>query len=248
MCTKTVKSMLPQCGCKVFLWACVAALMLVNAGCATNNGGSRAEPEAQIVYQPGDEPPLVLLPNPYDQQKVKVSADVKAAFAKGVALMESQNWPQAELHFDAIAQANPSLSGPWVNLGISLWRQQQYEAAAQAFDQAINVNALNVEAYNAYGVMEREQGHFAEAETLYKRAIAVWPHSAIVHRNLGVLYDMYMGRFDDALAHFEMSARIMGEPDKQLKGWIVDIKRRQAKMAREQAKNSPSNTPSEVSQ
>jgi hypothetical protein len=59
---------------------------------------------------------------------------------------------------------------------------------------------------------------------------------------------MYMGRFNDALSHFEMSARIMGEPDKQLKGWIVDIKRRQAKAAREQAQQSANNPPTGAAQ
>lgn len=241
MSIKKPSSLPLQKGYRAFFILCLAVVMAITTGCATNGGGSRAEPEADIVYEPGETAPLVLLPNPYDQQKVKVSAGVKAAFVQGVVLMESENWPQAELHFDGLTQSNPQLSGPWVNLGISLWRQEQYDAAGQAFDKAINANALNIEAYNAYGVMAREQGQFTQAEELYKKAIAVWPHSAVVHRNLGVLYDMYMGRFNDALAHFEMSARIMGEPDKQLKGWIVDIKRRQAKAAREQAKLQSNN-------
>ena len=248
MSIKKLTRQLPQKGYAVFLVVCASFVMAITAGCATSGGSSRVEPEALIVYESGEYPPLVLLPNPYDQQKVKVSADVRAAFAQGVALMDAKSWPQAELHFDSLTQSNPELSGPWVNLAISLWRQGQYEAAGQAFDSAINANVLNTDAYNAYGVMAREQGQFTKSEELYKKAIAVWPHSAVVHRNLGVLYDMYMGRFNDALSHFEMSARIMGEPDKQLKGWIVDIKRRQAKAAREQAQQSANNPPTGAAQ
>ncbi|HEY7773002.1 MAG TPA: tetratricopeptide repeat protein [Marinagarivorans sp.] len=228
---------------KAIFCAALLALLMMVSGCATSPGGARPEPEPEIIYEPSDEAPLVLIPNPYDQQRVKVSEQVKSAFNQGVALMQAENWPQAEVHFDNLTQANPELSGPWLNLAICLWRQQQFDAAAQAFEQAITVNSLNNEAYNAYAVMVREQGDFQKAETLYKKALSVWPHNAVVQRNLGVLYDMYMGRFDDALAHFEMSARIMGEPDKELKGWIIDIKRRQAKAARERAKQQPAEQP-----
>jgi tetratricopeptide (TPR) repeat protein len=208
------------------------------AGCASN-GSPKPQVEPEIVYEKGSDAPLVSLPNPYLQQEIAVSPEVRQAFTQGVGLMKASKWNAAELHFDALSQANPSLAGPWINLGICLWRQEHYKPAAQAFEQAIAANKYNMDAYLAYGVMAREQGQFDRAEQLYKNAIAVWPHNAVAHRNLGVLYDMYMGRFDDALAHFEMTARIMGEPDKELQGWIIDIKRRQAQELKKPDESEP---------
>lgn len=209
-------------------------------GCGTSpNRTLPPEGEEHFDAELGEDPNFTLIPNPYLQQKVEIAPETKSAFADAIVIMQSEDWAEAELRFAELTQTSPTLSGPWVNLGICRWRQKQFKTAAKAFEQAIEVNSLNVDAYNAYGVMAREQGDFAKAESLYQQAIGIWPHSPISHRNLGVLYDMYMGRFDEALQHLEMSAKVMPEPDKKLKGWIIDIKRRQAKAAREAAKRTP---------
>ncbi len=201
-------------------------------GCMGGPGKVKESSQDDIEYKQDLSAPLVLIPNPYDKQKVNVPADVSARFNKALALMEAKKWVEAEMALEPLTQSNPNLSGPWLNMAICIWRQGDIAAASQAFDKALQANAFNNDAYNAYALYAREQGDFAKAEALYKKAIQVWPHSAVSQRNLGVLYDMYMGRFDDALYHLEMSAKIMGEPDKELKGWIIDIKRRQKSAAR----------------
>ena len=208
------------------------AVSVLLAGCASSPTQKNAEAEVDTLSVTEGEAPFVVTPNPYTLQKINVPADADVAFKKAIGLMQTQKWPQAINVLEPITQAYPSLSGPWVNLGICLWRQEQFEPAAAAFEKAILANSLNNDAYNAYAVMARELGNFTKAESLYKKAIEVWPHSAVSHRNLGVLYDMYMGRFNDAYYHFEISARIIPEADKELKGWIIDIKRRQAKEGR----------------
>ena len=205
--------------------ALLGALFL--AGCMGGGGKSKDSSADDIEYKQDLSAPLVLIPNPYDKQKVNVPADVSTRFNKALALMEAKKWVEAEMVLQPLTQSNPNLSGPWLNMAICIWRQGEIAAAGPAFDKALAANPQNNDTYNAYAIFAREQGDFAKAESLYKKAIQVWPHSAVSHRNLGVLYDMYMGRFDDALYHLEMSAKIMGEPDKALKGWIVDIKRRQ---------------------
>ena len=220
---------------------CVLSVLAVAVGCATSPKASKPV-EEEIEIPEGELPPLVLIPNPYLQQKKKVPEKLANAFAAGTAQMQSANWPEAEMQFLNLTTQYPEYSGPWVNLGVCQWRQEKFDDAAASFEKAITVNSLNPDAYVLYGVMEREQGEFEKAEELYKKAIAVWPHNAIAHRNLGILYDMYRGQFDDALKHLEMSARIEGEnASKELKGWIIDIKRRQAKMAREAAKAGEAN-------
>lgn len=219
------------------------------SGCAVSpKNDSEKMPEIVLDDTTG-EPVLVLIPDPYLLSNTEVSAAVSTQFQQGIALIEAQKWPQAQVHFEQLTQQAPTFSGPWVNLGLSLWRQDLYEPAGQAFAQAILKNNKNGDAYNLYAVMMREQGDFEKAEALYKQAITVWPHNATSHRNLGVLYDMYMGRFDEAYYHFDQCAKIMGTPDKKLRGWMIDIKRRQAKMAKKQASQKPQPaTPSEPTQ
>jgi tetratricopeptide (TPR) repeat protein len=224
-------------------WVVLVFVFAFLSGCASSPTKKNAESETEIATsEEGNKTPFAVVPNPYSLQKIKVPTDADAAFSTAVGLMQAQKWSQAAKVLEPITRTHPRLSGPWVNLGICLWRQEQYEPAAAAFDKALLANSLNNDAYNTYAVMARELGQFSKAESLYKKAIEVWPSSAVSHRNLGVLYDMYMGRFDEALYHLEMSAKIMQDADKELKGWIVDIKRRQAKEGRKavQSENAES--------
>lgn len=221
--------------------ACLFSVVAVAVGCASTPKSSETA-EEEIVVPEGELPPLEPIPNPYLLQKKKVPEKLASAFAAGTAQMQSSNWPEAEMQFLNLTAQYPDYSGPWVNIGVCQWRQEKFKEAAASFEKAISVNSLNPDAYVLYGVMEREQGEFEKAEALYKKAIAVWPHNAAAHLNLGILFDMYRGQFDDALKHLEMSARIEGaNASKELKGWIIDIKRRQAKMTREGAKAGNAN-------
>ncbi|WP_156312552.1 tetratricopeptide repeat protein [Marinagarivorans algicola] len=222
----------------------LALVCICVSGCAVSPKNDTEQMSEVVLDETTGEPILVLIPDPYLLSNTEVSADVSAKFQQGIALIEDQKWSQAQIHFEQLTQQVPTFSGPWVNLGLSLWRQDLYEPAEHAFEQAILKNDKNGDAYNLYAVMMREQGDFKKAEALYKQAIAVWPHNVISHRNLGVLYDMYMGRFDEAYYHFEQCAKIMATPDKKLRGWMVDIKRRQAKMAKKQ-KQSGATAPAE---
>ena len=106
------------------------------------------------------------------------------------------------------------------------------EQAQQAFAQAIAANGKNLDAYNQLAVVKREQGDFAGAEGLYLQALEVWPQHAASHRNIGILYDLYLGQFDKALLHFESYQQLQQEPDRQIAGWIIDLKRRLQNVAR----------------
>src|SRR5690606_7040561 len=122
----------------------------------------------------------------------------------------------------------PELAGPLVNLGIIYWRQEKLAEAEKFFNQALAGNALNNDAYIQFALFLRDQGRFAEAEAQYRKALEVWPHNAAAHRNLGILYDLYMGKFDEALKHYEMVLRLSRGPNKEVEGWIIDLKRRMA--------------------
>ena len=68
---------------------------------------------------------------------------------------------------------------------------------------------------------------FLEAEAAYLKAVTAEPQYALAHYNLGVLYELYLQRLDDALRHFERYQALYGE-DPQVEKWITDLKRRVA--------------------
>lgn len=192
------------------------------------------EPSAKINEA---EPAPAILPsgpitqNPYlTQPAPEVSASDRAEFDRAREQMQQQQWGDARHTLQALVAQSPNLSGPWLNLGIVWLHLDKPGQARAAFERALAANPLNVDAYNQLAALERRAGDFTKAESLYRDALSVWPHSADAHCNQGILYDLYMGRWSDALAHYQACAYLReqqnGTVDNTVNGWIIDLQRR----------------------
>lgn len=164
--------------------------------------------------------------NPYLTQEVSVPGPAQALFNDGVRAMQAQQWSRAIILLQQLNREYPNLSGPYLNLGIAYRQLQQMDAAEQAFAQAVTVNAMNMDALNQLALLKREKGDFKAAETFYLEALSVWPRHPPSHKNIGILYDLYMGEFAKALDHFEVYQYLQAEPDRRIAGWIIDLQRR----------------------
>lgn len=173
-----------------------------------------------------DDAPLVIPPNPYLENPPKVPEQAKRLFKEGLDAMRNRKLDTAKAKFTEMVNVFPELSGPYVNLGIIAERQNQHKKAEEYLLQALAVNELNLLAYNHLGVVYREQGDFYKAEQAYKDAIKTWPGYAEAHLNLAILYDMYLGRLEEALQMYKRYTRLTDSPDKRSRGWIADLERR----------------------
>ena len=211
----------------------VLFIVLLFSGCVSPPK-SEEEPEdaAVDVTTTNDteavEPEFIPIPNPYPSKAGSVPSQAKNEFARVKVAMENKNWNQAKELLEVMIATFPKLSGPYVNLGIVHLSQQEFEEAEKALAFAIETNAYNFDAYDLLGRVLREQGKFEDAEKYYLKALELWPHHFASNKNIGILYDLYMGRFSDALKYYELAQKIAGGEDKELKGWIIDLKRRMA--------------------
>lgn len=172
--------------------------------------------------------PAPLSVNPYLSQKPNnIPNRAQTRFDSAVKLLQNNKLAAAETQFSSLAKDHPSLSGPWLNLGLIHQRTERPESAKANFQRAIAANKTNLDAYNQLAILLREQGKFSEAEQQYLKALNVWPDHPASHRNLGILYDLYLGRLEEALEHYTRAQAL--EPKKPVRGWIADIKRRIAK-------------------
>jgi tetratricopeptide (TPR) repeat protein len=169
--------------------------------------------------------------NPYLTSRRWVSSHSEQDFKRAVTALQQQDWARAEALLKRLIEASPRLSGPYVNLSIVYRKTGREEEAQKVLQQAIQANGKNLTAYNELAILQRQLGLFEAAEKTYKQALDVWPDDAESHRNLGILYELYMGKFERALYHYEKSQSLTVADDKQLAGWIFDLKRRLKEVA-----------------
>jgi tetratricopeptide (TPR) repeat protein len=114
----------------------------------------------------------------------------------------------------------------FTNLGLAYFKLKKMDLSERAFQEAISRNNRDAVAYNHLGILLRYQGQFEEARKHYQRAIAIDSDYAYAHLNLGILFDIYLQDLKLALQQYQKYQGLIGEEDKQVAGWIVDIQRR----------------------
>lgn len=184
---------------------------------------ARTEPAAPTVAT-GDtsSAPTVTV----DPAKQQAAMAVGADYARSLSLMQAGNDAEALALLRQIGTKVPQFSGPLVNQGLILLRQEKYAEAETALREALKVNARNPYANNLLGIALRQQGKFTEARSAYQAALAIDPNYAKAHFNLGVLADLYMQDLALALSHYEKYQALQSQPDPAVANWIVDLQKR----------------------
>ncbi|GAC15558.1 tetratricopeptide repeat protein [Aliiglaciecola lipolytica] len=185
-------------------------------------------------------------PNLYLSGSTPVKASVKYQFDQALAAKQENNLALAKQLFQALISEQPKLSGPWVQLGdLSMqqfnqaensdWDAKQVflEAAKSDYEKALRLNQNNYFAHNRLAKVYREMGQFEQAEQHYNYAISSYPAYDNAYLNLGILYDLYMGKKQLALDNYELYQALQDEPIRQVKGWIADLGRQIAKAKKE---------------
>lgn len=200
------------------------AMLVALTACVSLPSSTSSEPVGpsdQRLDERSGETPFDFEPLP-----VEVSAESAADFQSAVALIQAGRYQQAEAVLLEITHRQPELAGPWFNLGKVYLALERSEAAAHAFEQAALANPSNCTILNELGVLSRRAGDFEAAEARYLQCIESTPDHGVAHLNLGILYELYLGRLADALDHYRRYQLAQPEPDKRVAGWVVDLERR----------------------
>jgi tetratricopeptide (TPR) repeat protein len=83
-------------------------------------------------------------------------------------------------------------------------------------------------ACNQYGLLFRKSGRFDDARKIYEQGLAQFPDYSPLHRNLGILCDLYLNELETALQQYEIYSQAVPEDD-QVKLWIADLRARLGK-------------------
>lgn len=205
-------------------------------GCGFLLTGCSLNPNVNVATQTADadNSPQVNV-EPYLKNQQVVSKEVQKRFIAADKAVTENKPAEAERHYLWLTENYPEYSRPFINLAIMYSDMNKIELAESYFLKAIQINANNLNSYNRYAIFLRQQGRFKEAETQYLRGIKIWENSPISHKNLGILYELYLGDLDKALIHYQRYLALLESAPstsnnqkaiRQAKGWIIDINRR----------------------
>lgn len=197
------------------------ALFLLQ-GCALTGTPGTDGADAVVSGSPGADggPAQTEVPEP------AVSPGNRERFDRATALARDGRLVEAEALLLQITDDQPELAGPWINLARVFIDQQRHDAAERALQQAVQANPVNCAARTELGVLLRRRGEFEAAETHYLACLEHQSDYQAAYLNLGILYDLYLGRLNEALAAYERYQSLAAEPDRQVHVWVVDLQRR----------------------
>lgn len=166
---------------------------------------------------------------------VEVPVEAAEKFKLAVNNMNDGNDDQAEKQLIELTQTYPQLSGPFANLGVLYSKRENWADAEKYLVLAAEKNHRNAKVYNQLGFNFRKQGKFDKARKAYRDALKANPNHSDTYLNLGILYDIYLGKLETAAKFYKKYQSMQHQPDSKVAGWLVDIERRIGKQQQQTA-------------
>jgi eukaryotic-like serine/threonine-protein kinase len=130
------------------------------------------------------------------------------------------NRPEASLRFYHTAVAlRPESAGAWLNLGLTLAKQNDRHGALTAFGRAMELEPDYASAYNNMGAMHARLGQYAEAASAFHAAAALRPKYTLAHANLGIVLRR-SGDLSGAIFAFQQAVDLEPKNERWVKAYI----------------------------
>jgi tetratricopeptide (TPR) repeat protein len=200
-------------------WLALMIGLAVLSGCAA--GGmikpqTSAHREASVARLDDGRQGFVI------RENTGLDAESRGEFERAVSLMhEGKNEEAIELLKTVIGRS-PEVTAPYIDIAMASMRIGKTESAEQHLKTALELIPGHPVASNEYGLLLRKSGRFKEAREIYEKALASFPEYLPIHRNLGILCDLYLNDPECALKQFEIYREGM-PADGQVKIWITEL-------------------------
>ena len=146
-------------------------------------------------------------------------------FERAVAIMNDQEYGQAIDLLEKVIEQSPGVTAPYINMAIACQHIGKLDQAEAHLNTALRLVPEHPVACNEYGLLYRKTGRFFEARAIYEKALSNFPDYYPVHRNFGILCDLYLNDLACALEHYEIYSEARPY-DKQVKLWVADLRAR----------------------
>lgn len=211
----------------------ILALMLsLLAGCAIGDKARRPAEQKAAAAEPSpvpQGPTVTRLKDGRDGFVISETPHLEAKwhsdFESAIAMMKDEDYAKAAGLLEKVIGQSPGVTAPYIDLAMAYEHTGKLKQAEQNLKTALTLVPGHPVASNEYGLLLRKAGRFAEARTVFEKSLAAFPEYLPVHRNLGILCDLYLNDPACALEQYELYGKAMPE-DKQVKIWIAELRMR----------------------
>jgi len=158
----------------------------------------------------------------------KMDGTSRKNFEQAVQLLQHQEYDKAIELLEAVVAESPGVTAPYINLALAYRAVDKPDRAEPQLKKALELVPDHPVACNIYGLLCRKSGRFDEARRIYEKALTRFPEYYPVHKNLGILCDLYLNDPVCALNHYEAYSNARPE-DEQVKMWIASLRNRTEK-------------------
>ena len=202
------------------------------AGCATAGKAKvePAEPTPAVAAQP--PPPLPTGPSVVHftdgregfviKEPSGMDAQSRADFDQASAMIKEAKYEKAIELLEKVIAQSPGVTAPHINLAVAYRQINKPEQAEQHLKKALELIPGHPVASNEYGLLLRKAGRFAESRQIYEKSLAAFPEYHPIHKNLGILCDLYLKDSACAVEHYEIYGKAMPK-DQQVQLWLADL-------------------------
>lgn len=204
-------------------FAALALALGILAGCAAGSKVQTQETsvkEASSVTRLGDGREGFII-----QENTVIDSEAAKDFERAVVMMREGDYGAASSLLEKVVERAPGVTAPYINLAIACMHNGKPERAEQHLQTVLRLIPAHPVASNEYGLLLRKGGRFKEAREIYENALASFPDYLPVHRNLGILCDLYLNDPECALNQFEIYSEWM-PADAQVKIWVAELRTR----------------------
>jgi Tfp pilus assembly protein PilF len=144
-------------------------------------------------------------------------------FDLAVRMLDNDEYSQAADLLEKIIEHSPGVTAPYINMAIACRHLDRLEEAEEHLKAALTLVPEHPVACNEYGLIFRMTGRFNDARDIYEKAIASFPDYYPLHKNLGILCDLYLDDQLCALDHYEIYNQAIPQ-DQQVSLWVADLR------------------------
>jgi Tfp pilus assembly protein PilF len=222
-------------------WLALMFVLAVFSGCATSTM-VKPQPVATVTNRGPSVARLedgrqgfVIRENP------SMDAESRDEFESAVAMMNDGKNDKAIELLTKVIERSPGVTAPYINIAVAYMRTGKLDPAEQNLKTALGLVPHHPVASNEYGLLLRRAGRFKEARDVYEKAIASFPDYLPVHRNLGILCDLYLNDPECALKQFKICSEETPS-DARVKIWIAELRLRLGRAEKPKQEAKPAET------